>query len=749
MKATRSSLDQHLELSVYADDQKLQEYVLYDDDKVNRNILECFVPVREGQKLTLKGKFEGNCVQASFDLVVDGSFLQDARLEDTGGSQRRKRQLHFERVYDCPAEKEGWTSKEPPIDVYEARLYVEELGDLVRLEDVETMDWSGVRPGVGSIQVVAHLQDFEGEQRFDPEWDIHGGGWLRRHKNPVRPSGIEADCAIEVRHVSDEKVQQKRSRIHRNHGLVDTRYGIVPWARFVFYYRKQESIAAAKCLLRNDEVRELDTQEENVASPLREDEAYQGDEAEAVVPQRVEDTSWENQAPFSTTDLPKLSKLGGDFGSLLPPQPKSLRQARDRRAREATTSEAELFGDEVGDDTASQEDSLFVEEFSPPPKDRHNRKDLTATPSLHHASLTAIPTTNRSPSTAFHTSTSPFSRNMVGSRTATPNPNDMATLDLYLPNLPSLDDLANLIGIYGSTSLETSKYFGKIAKENGFPANGSVRNKLKSEYNLLIKKVAHVDTTTDKVTLREKYMPSVIKQEDHDRRDTIAAMPKQQHSRHNKPPPAPMVARSIEKPRSSMPSPAVSERTNVLKRPASKSSTPDTIAKKAKLVVENTPEVEAARARIEEQRKITAQLTKQYEEKQAKKAAKKAQRAAEKQKEAEELEKQQAVEANAKEIEILAEEERTQQAQIDALKAVAGDDDDEDEDEDSEEDETFDENMPAAASPGQYNIDDLNFDSFMPTGAAGELQSPELGREDEVKMDAKSSAEAEVESEED
>jgi hypothetical protein len=309
MKAVRLDTDHELELSVYVGDKKLQEYVMPYRHH-DANILECFVAVEPKQRLTVKGKFKGTVLAASFDLMVDGSFLADERILDKGAPLFMNRSLKFDTVYDFPAEKAGWTSKtNVPTDAWESDLYVEDIGNMVQLADIETEDDGRTeRPGVGSLSILANVQNSERyETRVDPEWDIHGGGWLARSKQAVRFNEIDPEYAIEVRHHSKkDKIPQKRSRSHRNHWNVEQRFGLEPWARFIFYYRKQSSIDAAGCILQAEEPRILRPYDEDLA---------------AAAAEKAKDPNARPESPHPFPNKLKFTKLGGDFRTQLAKQP--------------------------------------------------------------------------------------------------------------------------------------------------------------------------------------------------------------------------------------------------------------------------------------------------------------------------------------------------------------------------------------------------------------------------------------------
>ncbi|KAI5358422.1 hypothetical protein Slin14017_G107050 [Septoria linicola] len=694
MKVTRPGTDQELEFSIYADDDLLQEYALPRATAAAQHTIECFVPVRRGQKLTTRGRFIGTTLTASFDLVVDGSFLAQTRVTDKGSPQYMNRKLTFERVYDCPRAKEGWTSKtHNPLDIYEANIYAEPLQDgTVNLTELETEDIGGERPGVGSIQIVANLQDAVFEHRMDPEWDIEGGGWLHRYKQPARFAGIKPDYAIEVRHLSETPIPQKRSKQHRNHWNVNTRPGFTPWARFIFYYRSQESIEHAGCLPRDDVVHQLEpfTAQQRAAS--RSAEAGSSNGHGTPEPSSQSDTTSVHNTLLP--DVPRFSRLGGDLGAQIRQQSEESarkgvsERSAGHRATEAPFEPVAAY-ESIGEASsarsgcpslltsrqhASQPTQAAVtpsnDEIlaSDPATQRRNRSEflnkLTSSKQVKaEASLSSAATAVRT-SISSLPNTSPM--------TCT---DEMAKHTQYVSKLPTVAEIIDMIGTEGITQGEAVKVYDDLASEHGFRKPASLYAKVRSEYNARLEKVAEM-RGGNKYVLKEEYLARVG---EHD--DAIATTPQ-----HEKSPPAPMLA----PPNSSRLSqaaqaPVSSDRVNMRKRA---SETPESVTSK-KPKSDHSVTMEARRAELEKLKAQTAAILREAEETKARRAAKKAEKAEKARvKEQREIERQKKLEREQEELRMMEEELEAQKAQAEAakfaLEAAEGSDTADDDDEDDE-----------------------------------------------------------------
>jgi hypothetical protein len=263
MKAKKAG-DQHCELVAYANGKPCAEYILETQSLVDEHFVECFIPVAEGDELTVKGTFSGTYHEGAADLVVDGSYLQSSRFSNgfSEGPRHQKRKILLDKVLHCPIPAD-WTSPETPKDVWEGSIHAQELSSL-KIDDLtlyEVESEEAIRPGIGSLEVVVSVNQDPLERHQDQEWDIQAGGWKIRDVVQVRKSGIVPDYTMRFEYFDwSTKVNPKRSKSHRTHWC-GVRFGERPWARFIFYYRSQASIDAAGCIPRPDEFQALENPE--------------------------------------------------------------------------------------------------------------------------------------------------------------------------------------------------------------------------------------------------------------------------------------------------------------------------------------------------------------------------------------------------------------------------------------------------------------------------------------------------------
>lgn len=88
MKAVKPKSDQECSFTVSANGIECPEYVLPNTTITSGNVLECFIPVSIGDQLTLKGRFDGTVLHGAFDLVADGTFVGDKRIEGRSGQAK-------------------------------------------------------------------------------------------------------------------------------------------------------------------------------------------------------------------------------------------------------------------------------------------------------------------------------------------------------------------------------------------------------------------------------------------------------------------------------------------------------------------------------------------------------------------------------------------------------------------------------------------------------------------------------------
>ena len=264
MKATKPNTDQSVTLNVQVNGFEIQEFILpsqSDFTAKNSNILECFIPISHNDKLTVTGHFTGSVLHGAFDVLCDGSFLADKRIEGYKSGESRfhtKRPLNFQKVFDTPRPA-GYTSIYTPQGVVEGDLHVRDIPPVVRKAGSAGGGYGakGLELGVGSLAVVVSLCQNPTINYWKKDLSTIAGQWKYEDISSA-DGGIAPAHELEVRVTdADADVHINRAARHRRH-CGQTRFGQNPWATFVFYYRTHLAIQSAGCIARPDKVQELE-----------------------------------------------------------------------------------------------------------------------------------------------------------------------------------------------------------------------------------------------------------------------------------------------------------------------------------------------------------------------------------------------------------------------------------------------------------------------------------------------------------
>ncbi|KAI7240172.1 hypothetical protein KC330_g1427 [Hortaea werneckii] len=250
MKAKRPNTDQEVELVAYANGRPCTEYVLpFEKSNAELDTLTCFIPVSAGDQLTITGSFSGSVLKGTFDLLADGSFVIQKRVEpikDDGGNNvvkyHGKRSLKFEKVLNVSTEP-GRTTTLPSDSVSEGNLHVKTI------ERHHEAGRSVLESRVGSLTVVCSLAQDEEDTHTHSYNSCTCGSWAQRVSELVRKdgSGIPPEYELEFKATSDA-VSKSRAKKHKQH-YRESKCGSRPWATFVFHYRSKAAIDEADCEL--------------------------------------------------------------------------------------------------------------------------------------------------------------------------------------------------------------------------------------------------------------------------------------------------------------------------------------------------------------------------------------------------------------------------------------------------------------------------------------------------------------------
>ncbi|KAI7550866.1 hypothetical protein KC331_g2909 [Hortaea werneckii] len=206
MKARRPNTDQEVELVAYANGRPCTEYVLpFEKSNAEPDTLTCFIPVSAGDQLTITGSFSGSVLKGTFDLLADGAFVVQRRIEpmkyDGGNSVVKyhgKRSLKFEKVLNVSTEP-GRTTTLPSDSVLEGNLHVKTI------ERHHEAGRSVLESRVGSLTVVCSLAQNEEDTHTHSYNSCTCGSWAQRVSELVRKdgSGIPPEYELEFKTTSD------------------------------------------------------------------------------------------------------------------------------------------------------------------------------------------------------------------------------------------------------------------------------------------------------------------------------------------------------------------------------------------------------------------------------------------------------------------------------------------------------------------------------------------------------------------
>lgn len=256
MKCHKPDTDQEATFTVSANDKPCAEYILPSSLTADPNVVECFIPVTHGDRLTVSGTFHGTILHGSFDVLADGSYLADKRHEGAKTGEVKfvtKRKLDFPKFFDNP-KPQGHTSIYEPKDIVEGHLHVKALDP----DDVPDTVSGGSKLGVGSLTIIVSVnQKTEDNYKIDYA-DIRCGGWREREHEQPADAGLLPTHELTFK-ITDDNVHKNRQSRHHRH-LRQTRFGSKPWAKFIFHYRARASIEEAGCQKRSAESQALESE---------------------------------------------------------------------------------------------------------------------------------------------------------------------------------------------------------------------------------------------------------------------------------------------------------------------------------------------------------------------------------------------------------------------------------------------------------------------------------------------------------
>ena len=248
MRCHKPGTDQDATLTVKANGFPCPEFNLPFATSSDPNIVECFIPVTTGDQLTISGTFNGTCVHGAFDLLVDGTFVGDKRIEGlkTGDIKHWTRKLSYEKVFDTPIPP-GYTSIYTPKEIVEGNLHA-------RLLDDPLDPAQGDQLNVGSLAVIISVNQKSSDNYTHGYASTICGQWKKTkiNRENAGDGAIPPTHELEVKVINGaDALNKNRQSTHRRH-FEQLRFGHKPWAKFIFYYRSRMAIETAGCVSRPD-----------------------------------------------------------------------------------------------------------------------------------------------------------------------------------------------------------------------------------------------------------------------------------------------------------------------------------------------------------------------------------------------------------------------------------------------------------------------------------------------------------------
>lgn len=240
MRCNKPNTDHVASFKICANGRPCAEYSLppTTSKDTNANVIECLIPVEEGDQLTISGLWTGSILHGAFDVVADGSWLSDKRIEGTDGEVKfyKDRRVDVKTVFDFPDEELRGSSAEPD-DLVEGVLEVRALAD----DDIDQL--SEHRDGalsVGCLAIICSVNQDTSDNYKEKFSSMTCGDWKKPSNQVYNDGGLPAEFELGVK-TTDDTISRKRSSRHMRH-FQQTRFGTEPWANLIFYYRSQKAI---------------------------------------------------------------------------------------------------------------------------------------------------------------------------------------------------------------------------------------------------------------------------------------------------------------------------------------------------------------------------------------------------------------------------------------------------------------------------------------------------------------------------
>jgi hypothetical protein len=252
MKVYKPGTDCEVEFTILANGKKCPEFTKPEDDEGESVAKVCYIPVADGETITIQGNFTGSALVGRVDVLADGVFVANRIIDEPGTkdptvkywNKRKVEVKTFLHVPDLNNKKNHLVRPK----VVEGNLVATRLSPAEARLPLHGDD-EARSLGVGSLAVVVSLaqqsDDRHGDEEKHPYYPhVTLGSW-RDRTHEVAESGIrsEHELAMEVFPESNPIKDKKATQYWRDQKA--NRFGSNAWAYLVFYYRTQDAIDEA------------------------------------------------------------------------------------------------------------------------------------------------------------------------------------------------------------------------------------------------------------------------------------------------------------------------------------------------------------------------------------------------------------------------------------------------------------------------------------------------------------------------
>lgn len=219
---------------------RLTEFELPSQSATAQNTIHRLIAVSSGDKITTSGSFSGSMLHGCLDILADGSYLGDRRMEGSRTGEMKfvkSRRLEVKTALNH-SEEPRRTSISAPEKIVEGALHVMDLDS-----QAVTSDGPSTEFGAGCLAVIVSFNQETRDNYSIRRPSMCLGTWQQRNRVETADGGVTPTHKLELRSIPTEVSSTRASRHSRY--FKQTRFGTQPWARMVFHYRSISAIHTA------------------------------------------------------------------------------------------------------------------------------------------------------------------------------------------------------------------------------------------------------------------------------------------------------------------------------------------------------------------------------------------------------------------------------------------------------------------------------------------------------------------------